>query len=195
MPLSSATVDRLAAMFREGATNNDAVRALGIDKQTAARYRTALGIGPAPKRPAPNRSPLTIEQKFMTHTRPVEGGHLEWTGRRTRSNGTPMFTHHERTYTARSIAFRVATGRAPEGYVTAECENPECVAPSHVEDEPGRTHARAQLAAVIGTATLLTECGRGHDTATHRRYTPGGAPYCGTCHAEAKRARLAAEAA
>jgi hypothetical protein len=195
MPLSTATVDHLAAMFREGATNKEAVLALGIDKQTAARYRTRLGFGPAPKRPAPNRSPLTVEQKFMTYTRPVEGGHLEWTGRRTRSNGTPMFTHHERSYTARSIAFRVATGRAPEGYVTAECENPECVAPAHVEDEPGRTHVRAQLAAVIGTATPLVECNRGHATATHRRYSPDGAPYCAACVAEVKRARAAAEAA
>ncbi|MEU7340574.1 hypothetical protein [Streptomyces sp. NPDC007074] len=195
MPLDSSTVDRLADLFREGATNRAAALALGVDRETAGRYRNALGFGPAPKRPAYNRSTLTIEQKFMTHTQPVEGGHLEWTGRRTRSNGTPTFTHRERTYTARSIAFRIATGRAPQGYVTTECENPECVAPAHVEDEPGRTRVRAQLAAVNGTVSRITECGRGHDMATHRRYTPDGHPYCGTCHTQTKRARLAAEAA
>ncbi|MEV6536949.1 hypothetical protein AB0M86_46640 [Streptomyces sp. NPDC051639] len=195
MPLDSGTVDRLADLFREGATNRAAALTLGIDRQTAGRYRDTLGFGPAPKRPAYNRSSLTIEQKFITHTQPVEGGHLEWTGRRTRSNGTPMFTHRERSYTARSIAFRIATGRAPDGYVTAECDNPECVAPAHVEDEPGRTRIRAQLAAVLGIATALTECGRGHNTATHRRYDRDGHAYCGTCHADAKRARLAAEAA
>ncbi|MFF4751798.1 hypothetical protein [Streptomyces sp. NPDC001270] len=190
--LAPATVDRLATMLRDGSTNIDAARMLGIDKQTAARYRASLGIGPAPKRPAPNRSTLTIEQKFMTYTRPVEGGHLEWTGRRTKQNGTPVFTHHERQHTARSIAFRAAHRRDPEGYVTAECDQPEwCVAPEHVEDEPGRTRLRAQLAAVVGTATNLAECNRGHDTATHRRYDRNGHPYCGTCHQEAKRARQA----
>jgi hypothetical protein len=195
MPLDLATVDRLAALLREGATNKAASLALGIDKTTAARYRATLEIGPAPKRPSPARSPLTVEEKFLTYTQPIEGGHMKWTGRRTKVNGTPTFTHHERTYTARSISFRAATGRAPDGYVTAECDYEDCVAPGHMEDEPGRTRIRAQLAAVLGTATPLAECNRGHDTATHRRYTPGGAPYCGTCHTEAKRARLAAEAA
>jgi hypothetical protein len=195
MPLNAATVDRLADLFHQGATNRAAALALGINKETAARYRASLGIGPAPKRPAPNRSTLTVEEKFATYTRPVEGGHLEWAGRHHSANGTPVFTHREQTYTARSIAFRVASGRAPEGYVTAECENPECVAPAHVEDEPGRTRVRAQLAAVLGIATTLTECTRGHDTATHRRYDREGRAYCGTCHADAKRARLADEAA
>jgi hypothetical protein len=195
MPLPATTVDRLADLFRHGASNRAAALALGISKDTAARYRAALEIGPAPKRPAANRSTLTVEEKFATYTRPVEGGHLEWTGRHHKANGTPVFTHREQTYTARSIAFRIATGRAPEGYVTPECENPECVAPAHVADEPGRTRARAQFAAVLGIATTLVECSRGHDTATHRRYDRAGRAYCGTCHADAKRARAAVEAA
>ncbi|MEU8950925.1 hypothetical protein [Streptomyces sp. NPDC048489] len=195
MPLDTATVDRLAAMLRAGATNREAALTLSLDKSTPARYRAILGIGPAPARPAVNRSPLTVEQKFATFTEPLDGDHLAWTGRRTRSNGTPTFTHRERTYTARSVAFRAATGRDPEGYVTTECEVPECVAPAHVADEPTRTRLRAQLAAVLGTATDLVECNRGHATAQHRRYTPDGAPYCGTCHTDMKRARLAAEAA
>lgn len=190
--LSPATVDRLAELFRQGATNREASRVLGIDRNTAARYRATLGLPPAPKRPAPNRSPLTVEEKCLTYMRPVEGGHMEWTGRRTKSNGTPVFTHHERTYTARSIAFRAAKGRAPEGYVTAECGYAECVAPDHMEDEPGRTRVRAALAAVTGRATSLAECNRGHRTAEHRRYLPDGSPYCGACQAENKRDRQAA---
>ncbi|MEU9141683.1 hypothetical protein AB0D33_38085 [Streptomyces sp. NPDC048404] len=193
MPLDTATVDRLAAMLRDGATNRAAALALRIDRETAARYRSALGIAPAPIGPAVNRSPLTIEQKFATYTQALDGGHLVWTGRHTR-NGTPVFTHRERTYTARSIAFRVATGRAPEGYVTTECENPECVAPAHVADEPGRTKLRAQLAAVLGTATALVECNRGHATAQHRRYLPDGHPYCAKCSAENKQRRDSAPA-
>jgi hypothetical protein len=192
MPLDPNTLDRLAAMLRGGATNREAVLALGIDKQTAARYRAALGIGPAPKQPAPNRSTLTLAEKFATFTRPIEGGHLEWTGNRKRQTNTPVFTHRERLYTARSVAFRIGKGRDPQGYVTAECDYPGCVAPQCVEDEPGRTAVRDSLAKVIGTATNLAECGRGHATAEHRRYDRGGNPYCGTCHADAKRARQAA---
>jgi hypothetical protein len=195
MPLNEATVARLADLFREGATNRAAALALGIGKDTAARYRAALGIGPAPKRLAANRSVLSVEQKFMTYTRAVEGGHLEWRGRHHKAHGTPVFTHREQTYTARSVAFRIAHGRAPEGYVTVECGNPECVAPAHVDDEPGRTRARAQFAAVLGIATALVECSRGHDATTHRRYDRAGRAYCGTCHADAKRARLAVEGA
>ncbi|MBZ6258159.1 hypothetical protein KVH22_21825 [Streptomyces olivaceus] len=193
MPLDPKTVDRLAALLRQGATNRAIAQAAGIDRTTAARYRAQLGFGPAPKRPAPNRSPLTVEQKVMTLIRPVGGGHAEWTGRRTKANGTATFTHHERTYTARSIAFRAHTGREPVGYVTAECDRPDwCVAPAHLEDEPGRTRARGALAVVTGRATSLVECSRGHATAEHRRYLPDGGPYCGACHAETKRAREAA---
>lgn len=193
MPLDTATVDRLAELFAQGATNNDAARALSVNKSTAARYRAQLGFGPAPKRPSPCRSTLTLEQKVTTLMRPMAGEHMEWTGRRTKSNGTPVFTHRERTYTARSIAFRAHNGRAPEGYVTAECDEPDwCVAPAHMEDEPGRTRARQALAIITGRATPLVECARGHATAEHRRYLPDGSPYCGACHAEAKAARRAA---
>ncbi|NEC29557.1 hypothetical protein G3I20_23965 [Streptomyces sp. SID8111] len=193
MPLDQETADRLATLLTQGATNRAAAAALSIDRGTAARYRASLGIGPAPKRPAPNRSPLTVEQKAMTLMRPAKGGHMSWAGRRTKSNGTATFTHHERTYTARSIAFRIAKGRDPVGYVTAECDQPEwCVAPDHMEDEPGRKAARAALAIVTGRATTLAECNRGHATAQHRKYLPDGSPYCGTCHAENKQARRVA---
>lgn len=192
MPLPPDTVDRIAALLAQGATNRAIAAELGIDKDTAARYRTHLRFGPAPKRPHPTRSTLTVEEKWATFTRPVEGGHVEWTGRRRTDSGTMVFTHHSREYTARSIAFRVRTGRAAVGTVTAECEHPECVAPEHVEDEPGRVRSRAQYAAVIGIRSDLTECTRGHDTAEHRRYDRDGRPYCGTCHAERASIRKAA---
>ncbi|MFH9430266.1 hypothetical protein ACH4JZ_18485 [Streptomyces sp. NPDC017615] len=194
MPLTTATADALAEMLRQGATNIEAAHALGIDKGTAARHRAVLGIGPATKRPAHNRSTLTVEEKFATYTQPLDNGHMAWTGRLHKTAGTPVFTHREKTFTARSIAFRVATGRKPDGNVIPECDWSECVAPGHVQDEPGRTRLRSQLAAVVGTATPLVECNRGHSTAEHRRYTPNGHPYCGTCHALMKQARTGARA-
>ncbi|MCX5362909.1 hypothetical protein OG864_29865 [Streptomyces sp. NBC_00124] len=179
-------------MFTDGATNRAVAAELGIGKDTAARYRDRLGFGPARKHPHPTRTPLTLEQKWATYTRPVEGGHLEWTGRHRTDTKTMVFTHLSREYTARSVAFRVATGRTAEGKVTAECDHPECVAPEHVADEPARTRLRAQYAAVIGITSHLTECTRGHDVATHRRYDRAGRAYCGTCHAEAAATRKAA---
>ncbi|MFB7461686.1 hypothetical protein, partial [Streptomyces sp. NPDC056188] len=145
-------------------------------------WRRRLRMPPAPKQPHVNRSTLTVEQKWRTYARPAEGGHMEWTGRRRGDTGTMVFTHHSREHTARSIAYRIRTGRDPEGRVTAECDYPGCVAPACVEDDPGRTRSRGQLAAVLGTASPLTECNRGHATTDHRRYDRDGRPYCRACH-------------
>ncbi|MCZ9350752.1 hypothetical protein NGM36_13240 [Streptomyces mutabilis] len=192
MQLAPATVQALADLFAQGATNKAAARALGIDKDTAARYRARLGFGPA-KQPTPaNRSTLTLAEKWQTFVRSVEGGHMEWTGRRRSNGGTMVFTHHSREYGARVVAFQIRTGRRPVGRVTAECDRPGCVAPQCVEDDPGRTHSRGQYAAVIGLATPLTECTNGHPTAEHRRFNRDGSPYCAACHAAADARRKAA---
>ncbi|MEH0470854.1 hypothetical protein QA943_18700 [Streptomyces sp. B21-097] len=186
MPQALATeaVDRLAELFHQGATNAAAARALGISKTTAGDWRRRLDIAPAPQQPAANRSPLTLEQKWAQHARPVEGGHFQWTGRHRADTGTRVFTHHAREYTARATAFVIGNGRPPRGKVTAECDAPEwCVSPAHVEDTPGRTKLREALAIVQGTASPLTECTRGHAAADHRRYDRDGRPYCGACHA------------
>ncbi|WP_405561889.1 hypothetical protein [Streptomyces sp. NBC_01180] len=188
--IPAATRDRLAALLRQGASNHAAARELGIDRTTAAAHRRKLGIGPAT--PPPRQTPLTVEERWAKYTRPVEGGHVEWTGRRTTSSQTPVMTHQGKAVTARPVAFRMRTGRDPVGYVTAECDYPGCVAPGCVDDEPGRTRTRQQLAAVMGRTSHITECVRGHDTATHRRYLPNGSAYCGTCAAENK---LTAQAA
>ncbi|MEV2203763.1 hypothetical protein AB0E11_27905 [Streptomyces fradiae] len=185
MALPAETVGRLVELFRDGASNRAAARELGITKGTAARYRTLLAFPPAPKQPHPRRSRLTVAEKFATFTRPAEDGHMQWIGRRA-SHGTPVFSHDGRTLTARPVAFRIATGREPVGYVTAECGDRGCVAPAHMEDEPGRARVRAQLAAVLGTTARRDACRRGHATAEHRRYGPSGDPYCGACREETR---------
>ncbi|MFH8530495.1 hypothetical protein ACH4GE_18995 [Streptomyces tendae] len=189
--LDPAIVDRLATLYRAGTNDAEAARIVGISKSTAGMWRRRLAIGPAPKQPSPLLSPLTLAEKWHTFARPVEGGHMEWTGP-VRESGTMAFTHHGREYTARAAAFRIRTGRAPVGRVTAECEHPGCVAPACVEDDPGRARSRAQYSAVVGRATPLTECTAGHPTATHRRYDRNGRPYCAACHANAAARRKAA---
>lgn len=180
-------------MLRDGATNRAVARAIGVDRDTAARYRAILGMPAAPQPEPKNRCTLSLDEKFRQFTRPVAGGHLEWAGRRTKSNGTPVFTFEGRCITARTAAFRLAHGRDPQGYVTAECDHEGCVAPDHVEDAPGRTRLRAQLAALTGQESPLTECSRGHAAAEHRRYLPNGSPYCGACQDMTKAAgRVAA---
>ncbi|MFF8095715.1 helix-turn-helix domain-containing protein [Streptomyces sp. NPDC016675] len=184
-PLTPATRARIAELLAQGATNRAIVRALGVDKTTAARYRARLGVAPA-KQPTPaNRSTLTLAEKWGTHVRTIQGGHMEWTGRHRNDGGTMVFTHHGREYTARSVAFQVRTGRRPVGKVTAECDYPGCVAPQCVEDDPGRVRSRGRYAVLIGTATPLTECTNGHPTAAHRRFNRDGSPYCAACHADA----------
>ncbi|WP_329622955.1 hypothetical protein OG357_23100 [Streptomyces sp. NBC_01255] len=178
-------------MLRSGAANHTIARELGLDKATPARYRAALGMAPVP-RSAPNRCTLTLDEKFRQFVRVVDGGHMEWVGRHTKSSGTPVFSFAGRTVTARTVAFQLARGGAPEGYVTTECDHEGCVAPEHVEDEPGRNRLRAQLAALTGQESTRTACVRGHAAAEHRRYLPNGSPYCGTCQDMAKAAGRAA---
>ncbi|MFI6860155.1 hypothetical protein ACIBKZ_09615 [Streptomyces sp. NPDC050421] len=190
--LTADTLTRIADLLAAGATNAAIARELGLDKATPARYRRLLGIGPAPVPPAPNRTNLTIAEAWERYTQPRAGGHREWTGRRATGSRTPVFTYRERTYTARKTAFQIAAGREPNGYVTVECDYADCVEPAHLADLPARTRVRAQLAAVLGRVSQLTECTRGHAVAEHRRYLPNGSPYCGTCQDEAHHARKAA---
>lgn len=135
---------------------------------------------------------MDIHQKFAAHTRTVAGGHMEWTGRQYRPGaiGTAVIRHEGKIWPARRLAFVIANGRMPDGYLTAECEHAGCVAPEHVADEPARTALRAQLAAVMGRTSALV-CAKGHPTAEHRKYHSDGEGYCGTCHAETVRARRA----
>jgi hypothetical protein len=194
MPISDAIRSRIVELLKEGATNRAIARELNVDKSTPAHYRRLLGIAPATRTLPRNRSPLTIEQKWATYTRPAEGdgGHLEWTGRRTKVGATPVMTYRERTHTARIVAFRIRHGRDPIGYVKPECGRPDCVAPDHLEDEQGRNRVRSQFGALLGRTPRITECTRGHAVATHRRYASDGTSYCGTCHEDANRARRAA---
>lgn len=136
----NATDDEITALLRRGQLSNSGIaRTLRVDKHRVGRIRRELGL------PNVQPQPLTLEQKWRSKTRPVEGGHLAWTGEHGSTSRTPVLRYKDQCHTAAAIAFRLRTGRAPEGYAYSECGYFHCVSPDHVDDEPGRQLTREQL--------------------------------------------------
>jgi hypothetical protein len=123
----------------------------------------------------------SVEAAWAARTTPADNGHLTWTGAAGTSARTPIFTWHDKTYSAAAVAFRIRTGRDPQGYCAAECGRKHCIAPAHVEDTPGRTRLREQLRAIVGIGPRQTTCRRGHDQNIHGRLDGDGIAYCNTC--------------
>lgn len=130
-----AEVIRLLA---EGHSDHYVMRVLRVGNRRVARIRREVGIPSIHGRP---RSPLTVEQAWATFTRPVEGGHLLWTG--PLREGVPSFQHHRRAVSARRVAFSLAHTREPVGRVKSGCGRADCVAPAHVEDQQIRDTYKA----------------------------------------------------
>ncbi|MCX3059594.1 hypothetical protein [Streptomyces beihaiensis] len=171
----------IVAMLGEGHSNTAISRALGCDRHRVADIRRALNL------PNAVPQPLTLEQKWRSLTRPLEGGHLEWLGERVGAARTPVMRYKEQSYSPAAIAFTLQHGRQPEGQVKAECGMRQCVAPAHVEDQPGRLRLRAQLRRILGSREPKTYCVHGHHQALHARLSPDGrTAYCAACKTEQK---------
>ncbi|WP_327710064.1 hypothetical protein OG912_16945 [Streptomyces sp. NBC_00464] len=182
----NATDDEITALLRRGQLSNSGIaRTLRVDKHRVGRIRRELGL------PNVQPQPLTLEQKWRSKTRPVEGGHLAWTGEHGSTSRTPVLRYKDQCHTAAAIAFRLRTGRAPEGYAYSECGYFHCVSPDHVDDEPGRQLTREQLRYLAGGQKRPAECVHGHDQAEHGKYESDGRAYCGQCKTEQRAAHLA----
>lgn len=177
----NATRAEIVAALGDGLSNLAIARHLHCDKNRVARIRRELDL------PNVVQQPLTLEQKWRTFTRPVDGGHLEWTGEHGRSAGTPVMRYREESHSPTAIAFRIQHGRDPKGYVIAECGLKHCVAPAHVDDEPGRRHSREQFRYLTGGTERPATCRHGHDQSEHGAYLPTGVAYCRRCNTEQKR--------
>lgn len=178
----NATRAEIVAILRTGVSDSAVSRQLRCDRHRVTSIRRSLGLPPRPAQP------LTLEEKWTARTRPVEGGHLEWIGQRQKVSGTPVLVYSGRTYTAARVAFQIKHGREPEGYAYAECpDNPHCVAPDHVDDEPGRARTREQLRYLKGGALRPEHCTNGHDQAQYGRLSPGGVAYCEACKVDRRR--------
>ncbi|WP_328934184.1 MULTISPECIES: hypothetical protein [unclassified Streptomyces] len=180
----NATRADIIAMLRDGHSNSRIMRDLRCDKQRVRRIRAELNL------PAyvPAEQTRTLEEKWATHTRPVDGGHLEWRGERNSTVGTPVMRYKEESYSPAAVAFLIKHGREAEGYAIADCGLKHCIAPDHVEDEAGRRRNREQLRYLMGGRERKPYCNHGHDQAEHGRYESDGTAYCEACKVVRKQA-------
>lgn len=163
--------------------SNAIARMLGVDRAAVRRIRAEAGIPYAPA-----GQPRTVEEKWTLFAKPVDGGHMEWTGERQSDSGTPVMRFKEKSCSPAAIAFRIEHGRDAVGQTFADCGLKHCVAPGHVVDEAGRIRIREQLRYVMGGQERKPFCRHGHDQAEHGRYEPDGTAYCEACKVEQKRA-------
>lgn len=186
---ANASRAEIVRALRTGRSHSRIARDLGCDRHRVTDIRKGLGLPKVPQQP------LTLEDKWRSNTRPLDGGHLEWTGERVGKARTPVMRYRDACYSPAAIAFRIKHGREPEGYVIAECGVRQCVAPDCVEDEAGRQRLREQLRLLLGGPERKPHCVHGHDLAEHGRYSPDGrTAYCEACKADRKRAERASAA-
>jgi hypothetical protein len=181
----NATRNDIIAMLRDGHSNNRIVRELRCDKQRVRRLRAELGLPQF----VPAEQTRTVEDKWRLFARPVDGGHMEWTGEHATANHTPVMRYKDQSVSPAAIAFEIRHGRPAQGYVKADCGRPHCVAPDHVLDEAGRQQARLKARAERGMGEIPAACGRGHDLGEHAKFESDGTVYCGLCKLIDKRAQ------
>ncbi|WP_079153810.1 hypothetical protein [Streptomyces malaysiensis] len=178
----NATRDQIIELLHQGLSNTAVSRRLRCDRHRVGDIRRELRLANVPPQL------LTLEEKWAANTRPVEGGHLEWTGERQSTSGTPVLRYWPKTYSPAGIAFRIKHGREPKGYTYADCGYQHCVAPDHVDDEPGRARTREQLRYLNGGRERKERCIHDHDQAEHGRYETDGRAYCEACKRERRTA-------
>lgn len=123
----------IAELLRAGVPQSHIARRLHVAPITVQRTREALRL-PAPK--TCRVLPATLEDAFRQHTRPTDGGHIEWTGRFNASAPTLIF--QGTVHSAYQVAFRFHHGRDPVGKVTSCRSVKGCVAGPCLRDQPMR---------------------------------------------------------
>jgi hypothetical protein len=140
----------VAELLHAGLPDRAIARQLHVDTKAVAAARSALNI---PKARSGKRPAATPEDLFWERARPTDDGHMEWTGYHTKA-GVPGLRHGGRFYTAYRLAFRMATGRDPEGYALPSCGRDRCVKQGHHMDRADREREQrvdALYAGIFGT--------------------------------------------
>ncbi|MDX3294651.1 hypothetical protein PV569_13135 [Streptomyces scabiei] len=172
----------IVTLLREGLSNLAIARLLQCDKGRVSRIRGESGLPPF----VPAERTRTAEDKWREFARPVDGGHMEWTGERVGPAGSPVMRYKEASYSPTAIAFQMRHGRPPKGYAIADCGRDRCVAPDHVDDEAGRLAKREEIRRARGNGDRPGTCLYGHDQTEHGRLQGDGTPYCEACKRERK---------
>ncbi|WP_406156902.1 hypothetical protein [Streptomyces canus] len=139
--------DDIAELLRAGVPQIHICRQLHVAPLTVQRTREALGL-PSPK--TCRVLPATPEDAFAKYTRPIDGGHLQWTG--PLKSRVPFFRHQGQHHYVRRVSFRWQYGRDPIGNVTPSCDVKGCVAGRCLQDRPMREHTESLYAAIFGGA-------------------------------------------
>ncbi|KIF67587.1 hypothetical protein HY68_01390 [Streptomyces sp. AcH 505] len=184
----NATRAEITALLRQGRSNTAISRELHCDKKRVRELRRLHNIPHAPLQP------LTLKEKWATFTKPLPGGHVEWTGSRQKGSGTPLLRYKQAIYGAAAVAFRIHHGRPPVGQAYADCGHHQCVAPNHVDDTITRGQLREAVRHVNGLPPRPALCIRDHDQAEHGRFEADGRAYCQQCKRERKTAGRQADA-
>lgn len=177
----NATREQIEDALRAGKSNQTIATELHVDRGRVRRIRNDLGL------PAfiPTEQTRTPEEKWALYAHPLDDGHIEWTGERVGTAGTPVMRYKDQCLSPSAIAFELRHGQPPQGYVIADCGLKQCIAPDHVLDEPGRLQARRARR----TDTPRERCAYGHDQNEHGKFEPGGHAYCARCKALHKQER------
>jgi hypothetical protein len=117
-------------LLRAGYGDRTIARQVGVSIGSVTRARTLLGL---PKARGGNKAAASPEDLYWRRVKPVDGGHMEWTGHRNNRN-TPVFKWRGRDYSGYRIAYRAAHGHDPIGQAHVTCDNRDCVAPAHIGD-------------------------------------------------------------
>lgn len=127
--------DQVIALLHAGHSDATVARQLHIRTSRVSDYRKTAGLPPV----KPGPTPTAVEERFQRLAQPTDDGHLLW------PQTTPpiRLRNAGRKEAARTIAFRIGKGRNPIGRLTTGCDQPGCIHPQHVEDQPMRDTYRA----------------------------------------------------
>jgi hypothetical protein len=130
-------------LLRAGYGNKAIARQVHVRHGRIAEIRAELRL--------PNvhgkRAASSAEDLFWRRTKPLDGGHLAWTGH-VNNTGTPAVRTTDGLRSAYRIAFQIRWGREPVGAVKPGCGIARCVHPRHVDDQ----QMRDQYAAIFAAA-------------------------------------------
>ncbi|MEZ7004999.1 hypothetical protein [Streptomyces sp. AD55] len=170
-----------------GGSNKGIAKQLGVDHGAVGRIRRDHNIPTVYE--GRRLNPRSLDELWRQHARPLHDQHMAWDG--PRINGiTPALRYRGSWYSALAVAYRIQHGRDPVGQVSVECDVNACVAPTCVEDAPGRQSLRLLLRKVAGMPELPTgPCLNGHDRAEFGRLGRDLRPYCEGCKRDRKRAQ------